>query len=174
MGERWKAVLGYEGLYEVSDLGRVRSLDRWVENNGGQQFRRGVVRTSSWRGPERHRMLYVDLWRDGSYRARKVHHLVLEAFVAPRPGRLHGLHGDGDQSNNRPENLRWGTRTENAADQVRHGKAKAKLTCRAGHVRTERNTSKRSDGGGIRCLDCQAITRTAWENRQRAGSNDIS
>lgn len=65
--------------------------------------------------------LRVSLSVDGKTFERKVHHLVLEAFIGPRPAGCECRHLDGDKKNNRPENLCWGTSEENAADRIRHG-----------------------------------------------------
>jgi hypothetical protein len=52
---------------------------------------------------------------------RKVHHLVLEAFIGPRPDGFEACHGNGDPTDNRVENLRWGTHEENHDDRAMHG-----------------------------------------------------
>lgn len=107
----WRAVPGYEGRYEVSDCGLVRSLTRvhpkvlapWV---------------NQWGYPT------VNLTdKDGRRTKCSVHLLVLAAFVGPRPSDAHeGCHDDGDPSNNRLGNLRWDTRKANQADRDRHGR----------------------------------------------------
>ena len=124
--ENWKPVVGYEGFYEVSDLGHVRSLDRIV------------TKANRWGGTtecrQRGRMmkfqpkcdgsgyLFVMLWGDGNRKRENalVHRLVLRAFVGPADGR-DGAHNDGDSSNNRLTNLRYATRSENCADKIVHG-----------------------------------------------------
>lgn len=65
----------------------------------------------------------VKLYEDGTHRFRRVHHLVLEAFVGPRPAGMETRHLNGVRADNRLENLAWGTPTENAADKIRHGTA---------------------------------------------------
>jgi hypothetical protein len=106
--EVWKPVVGYEGLYEVSNQGRVRSL---------QSAR--ILSTK----PSKH-LGYVsyNLRRAGAARACYAHSLVLEAFVGPRQSSKHqACHGNGNRADNRVENLRWGTRAENYEDARRHG-----------------------------------------------------
>lgn len=102
--ENWKDVVGYEGLYEVSDLGNVRG-------------RRGDMKPSvSRKGYDR-----LQLTKDGVRRKHHVHCLVLEAFVGPRPNDFDGAHDNGDKRNNRLSNLAWKSSKENNADRKRHG-----------------------------------------------------
>ncbi len=118
--ERWLPVAGWEGLYEVSDRGRVRGVDRLVNSKAGsRQVHPGRVLSPSkvrggyWR---------VRLCLNKRHVYRPVHHLVLEAFDKPRPEGTETLHGPGGPGDNRwPENIRWGTSAENTADTVRDG-----------------------------------------------------
>lgn len=116
--ENWRPVLGYEGLYEVSDLGSVRSLDRTVPHKRfGTWFRAGKV--LSW-GVPRDGYPGVTLCDGKTKTRRMVHDLVLETFVGSRPVGMWGLHHDDDRMNNRVSNLRWGTPKENHADMDRN------------------------------------------------------
>lgn len=116
MTEVWKPVVGFEGLYEVSDQGRVRSLDRYVEVGRGRRFSAGRVLIPCLAGGYPR----VDLCSDRRY-PRNVHVLVARAFLGPTPPGHGALHFDGDKTNNRLANLRYGTQGENAADAARHG-----------------------------------------------------
>jgi len=115
-GERWLsvAVPGYELLYQVSDRGHVRSLPRQTRRGlaGGRVLKQRL----NLRG-EKH----VTLSRDGVVRDCRVHLLVLEAFVGPRPAGMMGLHGPAGRLDNSLGNLRWGTPVENQADRLRDG-----------------------------------------------------
>lgn len=120
--ERWLPVADWEGWYEVSCRGRVRSVDRWVIHIGDnrRRFCRGRVLTPGLvRGYP-----FVGLTRPGVKRyIVTVHILVLRAFAGPpKPGE-HGLHGPGGKQDNRwPENLYYGTRERNMGpDRVRDG-----------------------------------------------------
>lgn len=122
--ERWRPVVGWEDLYEVSDRGRVRSLDRWVPHGVGMRFHAGRILK-----PAPHNAGYpkVNLCRgkDGGYRRKcaYVHRLVLEAFEGPCPPGMEACHGPGGPDDNRwPESgLHWGTLEENGHDKVRDG-----------------------------------------------------
>ena len=110
---------GYEGLYEVSDQGRVRSLDRYVQCSG--PVKGAYVSLKKGRllrpGPSNYGHLSVVL---GRRQTRMVHDLVLRAFVGCPPTKHECCHNNGAPSDNRLENLRWGTRSENNIDAVQH------------------------------------------------------
>lgn len=113
--ELWKPVAGYEGLYEVSDLGRVRSLPRTTRTG----IRGGTL--LSLRGTDKDGYAQVGLCRAGKVWIRKVHTLVLEAFVGARPTEMVACHCDGNCKNNMLSNLRWDTPKANSRDAVGHG-----------------------------------------------------
>lgn len=111
--ELWKPVVGYEGRYEVSDEGNVRSLDRIV--------RTGIKHneTRIWRGRQLKRSLKhtgyysVDLCKDGKIRSESVHRLVAEAFI-PNPEHKKVVnHINGNKADDRVENLEWVSYKEN-------------------------------------------------------------
>lgn len=121
----WREVLGHEGLYEVSDQGLVRSVDRIVFRSDGMTVRRAGIRLKvsvSMSGYP-----YVCLSRQGVERRYRVHRLVLEAFIGPRPAGMECCHGDGNQGNCRLSNLRWATQQENLEDALRHGRRRGGL-----------------------------------------------
>lgn len=118
MEERWLPIAGYEGIYEVSDAGRVRSLDRWYGPKLNK-FRKGRLKTAnlSTRGYPA-----VDLAKKWTRRTATVHSLVLTAFVGPRPHPdAVTRHLNGIKTDNRLANLAWGTAAENYADNQRLG-----------------------------------------------------
>lgn len=131
--EEWRPVVGFEGYYEVSNLGRVRSLDRFVNNGSGSFLKPGRVLAGSRDARDgRHR---VGLMVDGHLTMRTVAPLVLEAFVGPRPPGMDCLHNNGDATDDRPINLRWGTVSDNLRDSVRHGthRGASATRCKRGH-----------------------------------------
>lgn len=113
--ERWADIEGFEGLYQVSDQGRVRSLDRVLSD--GRRWRGGLLSTK--KGGGRH--VCIRLCKDGKHHWRGLHRLVLTAFVGPCPEGMEGAHNDGTPANNALDNLRWDTRSGNHADKVVHG-----------------------------------------------------
>ncbi len=156
--ERWKPVPGFEGRYEVSDHGRVRSLLRWRNQPGPR-----LVRTH----PNPDGYLSVGLYApDGSRVTFRVHGLVLLAFVGKRPEGLVTRHLDGDQANNHVSNLAYGTSSENNLDKTRHGTDHntRKTHCPQGHPYNERNTCH--SGGRRHCRTCERERK--WLARSRA------
>lgn len=137
--EKWLPVVGYEGVYDVSDLGRVRSLDR--TDSRGHRIRGRLLKlvSKAETGPDSRQTVSIH-W-GGVQRTRLVHHLVLEAFIGPRPDGMEACHGDGDARNNAVSNLRWGTHQSNEADKLAHGThPKANIThCPRGHALTHPN-----------------------------------
>jgi hypothetical protein len=120
--ERWRDVVGYEDLYQVSDTGRARSVDRVVQRRDGVvRFVQGQLLTPfPCSGKANRRYLCVRLIRDGVRETRPVHQLVLEAFVGPRPDGTLGCHWDDNRENNDLSNLRWCTPLGNAHDRARN------------------------------------------------------
>lgn len=111
--ETWRPIPGWEGRYEASDRGRIRSV-----------FRQGVARTGRVLRPAFAKCggyPQVALCRDGVQRTEYVHRLVLTAFVGPCPEGMEAAHADGDPSNNAASNLAWKVHVDNEADKVRHG-----------------------------------------------------
>lgn len=101
--ETWKSIPGYETRYQVSDLGRVRSIDFW---DGRRQVTGRILRPGTMRSGH----ASVALGRGNS---RLVHALVLLAFVGPYPPGLEVLHGNSQPADNRLTNLAYGTRSAN-------------------------------------------------------------
>jgi hypothetical protein len=119
--DTWLPVVGFEGRYEVSASGAVRSLDLPVASGfSGQKIIPGRVLRPQ---PRETGHLKVGLHRDGQTWLY-VHRLVLEAFVGACPDGHEACHRDGDPTNNRVGNLYWGTRSQNAQDRWRHARQK--------------------------------------------------
>lgn len=114
LAEEWRPVAGWESLYEVSNLGRVKSLPRRV---GVKRFPGKILKG----GPHPYGYRYVWLCKGGKHTHAYVHRLVLTAFARPAVDGEYALHADGDGGNNALHNLRWGTPAENSNDSRSHG-----------------------------------------------------
>lgn len=147
--ETWRPVKGYEQYYEVSDKGRVRSLDR-IDALG--RLRKGRILKPYARA---NKHLYVRLCKSGAELDQGVHCLVLESFVGPRPHGMEACHWNDLPGDNSLSNLRWGTRSENMRDSVRNGthNMARKTQCKRGHAFDQANTYIRTDGARA-CRAC--------------------
>lgn len=111
MEERWLPVRGYDGLYEVSSLGLVRSVDRWVRGRWGTgYFQRGRTMRQNVAPNGYHS---VELFRSGESKRVSIHRLVAFAFLPERAGATYVNHINGVKSNNAASNLEWATASEN-------------------------------------------------------------
>lgn len=166
--ERWLPVLGHDH-YEVSDHGRVRSLSSMRHGHcptctcGEVLIRRGKVLTPF---PTKKGHLCVSLDRSERHR---VHILVLEAFVGPRPEGLLGLHRDGNPKNNHVDNLYWGTYSDNSRDAVRHGthRMTRRTECKRGHPL---DGVRLNVDGSVRrryCTICTKAQSRAWRQAHK-------
>ena len=117
--EEWRAVPGFDGWYDVSSLGRVRS---WKKRNGrNDAAERLTTPRMLATGKSSKGYSSVTLHRNGRDIPFSVHRLVLTAFVGPRPRGNQCRHMDRCKANNALTNLRWGTGVENCDDKRRHG-----------------------------------------------------
>ncbi|MGP5931644.1 NUMOD4 motif-containing HNH endonuclease [Corynebacterium glyciniphilum] len=139
--EEWRPIPGYEGRYEASSTGRIRSVTRRMTfSNGHQRLHRGRVLKACTSRDDPH--LRIPL-RDGAKkRTYFVHSLICATFLGPRPDGADVCHNNGDATDNRVENIRYDTRASNIADAVRHGThwQTRKTHCPAGHPYTPENT----------------------------------
>ena len=130
--EIWKPISGYEGFYEVSNLGRIRSLERIVECSDGRKrkIKDRTLKGSSYSGG----YSGVTLHKDGCAKFVNIHRIVAEAFV-PNPLEKEEVnHKDENPSNNHASNLEWvtckeninyGTRTERARKAIVEAQGRA-------------------------------------------------
>lgn len=122
--EVWKSIPGYEGIYEASSTGRVRSIPRVVigkHYRAGRKAniaRKGVVLSQSM-SPAGY--WTVTLSKDGKRSTRRVNILVCAAFNGASPAGMQCRHLNGDRKDNEAANLAWGTPAENQRDRIDHG-----------------------------------------------------
>ena len=163
--EQWLPIAGYEGCYSVSNLGRVRSESRTAMVGNGNHRRVPEAILKPQKNPGGY--LTVSLWENGKQKLRYVHRLVLEAFVGEEPPGTQACHWNDDPEDNRLENLRWGTPTENRLDSVRNGSHhnSIKTHCKWGHEFTPENTKPQSGKKGRRCRTCD----NAWHRAKARG-----
>lgn len=167
----YRDIQGFPG-YRVGDDGSVWS-----------RFTQKGAPKGTWRLGDRWRPLRPGRRQDGAFAvtlvpgnvSRFVHHLVLEAFVGPRPDGMECCHNDGNASNNRRCNLRWDTHRSNMQDCLRHGthKPPAKLTSAQVKEIRQRHSSLPKRGGTAilaeefsvsRITIYQIVTRRTWKN----------
>jgi hypothetical protein len=152
--ERWLPFpfAPYSAVYEVSDLGRVRSL-RWHVNGGIMRQR-----------PNVHGYLVVDLCLNYVKKTFPVHQAVAAAFIDMRPAGEEVRHRDGDQANNHAVNLIYGSSSANKFDSVEHGTHAnaAKTHCPQDHEYTPENTYRYPGRPNNRiCRTCESDRRAA-------------
>lgn len=116
MTEEWRDILGYEGYYQVSNLGRVRSLNRVVKTEDNKKYHlTGRVLKQS----VRNKYKSVGLNKNGVSEGKFVHRLVGEAFISNPQNKSQIDHIDGNKFNNNFKNLRWVTSKENCNNPLR-------------------------------------------------------
>lgn len=164
MVERWLPVVGWEGLYEVSDLGRVRSVAHTTMRRDGKRYTVAPLlrRQQLVRG-----YLVVGLVRADLQTTDRVHRLVLTAFVGSCPEGQQARHLDGDRTNNRLTNLAYGTAAQNAADRAAHG-----TTARGERAGNAKLTA--TDVAEIRRLRAGGATVASIAARFAVGTSQVS
>ena len=126
-GEVWKDIAGYEGLYAVSNFGRVKSLAREMPHNAfGTWHVKERILKPAWTGYKKGHSdgyLYVNLHKGhNQQKPSQIHRLVAEAFIPKVEGKNVVNHKDCDRSNNTLENLEWTTPLENTRHALKNGR----------------------------------------------------
>lgn len=159
MDDNWIYIPGFSG-YRVNDRGEILSLRRPGSPGCILKTRineKGYPRVT----------LYGD---DGRKRCLKVHNIIALVWHGPRPDGLVARHLDGNQLNNVPSNIVYGTYSENAFDQVRHGvhPMASRDSCVNGHEFTPENTMRRkTKNGDVRkCKECHRLAVARYRARK--------
>ena len=114
MEEEWKDVVGYEGLYEVSNMGQVKSL---ITN----RILKSGINSAGY--------LHVTLCSKGKHTTTQLHRLVLKHFSSTPKNNQQCMHKDNNKQNNQIYNLKWGTQSENTQDAYDTGRIKLRYGC---------------------------------------------
>lgn len=123
MTEEWRAVVGYEGLFEVSSLGRVRSLDRVAYYSDGRVRKHKGQLLSSWVDQDGYRRVRLKVYQNNDQ--QHIHRLVALAFITNDNPEVKGTvdHIDADKQNNCVGNLQWLSRSDNSKKKAFDGTA---------------------------------------------------
>lgn len=164
--EIWQEIRGYEGLYKVSNIGRVKSENRVVmRSNGAPQTvnEKIIAQQDNSNGYYR-----VILWKDGKHEFRFVHRLVAEAFVQNVDNKPVVDHIDFDRHNNKAENLRWCTQAENLGRSREFGRIKSHISEEMRRKQIERASKpvRRSDAARALHVTPSAVGHALhnWQN----------
>ena len=129
--EEWRNVVGFEGIYQVSNFGRIRSVKT------GKIKKQTIDKISN--------RPYLSLWRENKSTLCRPHKLVMEAFVSVRPEGMECCHNDGNPQNNHWSNLRWDTPKNNHADKIKHGTTNRGEQCGTAKLTLEQVRAIRQD-----------------------------
>jgi hypothetical protein len=129
--EEWRDVVGFEGLYKVSNFGRIQTV------------KTGKIKEQTISKADNRP--YLSLWKNNKIKVCRPHKLVMEAFVSLRPEGLECCHNDGNPQNNHWSNLRWDTPKNNHADKVKHGTTNRGEQCGTAKLTLEQVRAIRQD-----------------------------
>jgi hypothetical protein len=115
--EAWKDIIGFEGLYQISSLGRIKSCERLARARHGMiRIKEKILKLSVVKGYP-----YITLLKNGKRVGFSIHRLIATAFIERIEGKTHVNHINGIKSDNRIENLEWCTHAENMRHAIEKG-----------------------------------------------------
>lgn len=165
MTEEWRSVCGFEGLYEVSSTGKIRSLDRYVNSrNNSREFKKGVT----MKAQINHKgYMTVVLHKENKPYSKTVHRIVAEAFLENKNNLPQINHKDTNKTNNNASNLEWISNYDNMQHAIKHGCYKNAFTekTKAAVLRNQKNAVQKlrkpvtqCDRYGNKIRDYKSIT----------------
>jgi uncharacterized membrane protein len=116
--EIWKDIKEFEGYYQVSNLARIKSIQRLKSNGNGMQLQPEKIKNIQI---QKNGYQYVNLYKDNKNHTRRLHRLVAEAFIPNRENKPDVNHIDANKTNNLPNNLEWATKKENTRHLINNG-----------------------------------------------------
>ena len=156
--ETWKNIKGYEGLYQVSDQGRVKSLER--KDSWGRTITERILKPA----PASNGYLVVTLYAGGKPTVRKVHRLVCQAFHQNQDNKPQVNHINEDKTDNRACNLEWCTAKENCnhgSRNIRRAKTQSKpvgqYTLDGELIKVWQSTSEAERQAGFACSNISSV-----------------
>lgn len=152
--ETWQTIPGYDNHYQISTMGRVKSLQRTIPhgNNSTRTINEKILRPILGNTG----YLQVTLWKNHHRNNKQIHRLVAETFLGPPPQNMEVCHNNGNRTDNHLDNLRYDTKSANAKDRNTHGTNhyKNKTHCPRGHILKAPNLIKSKKQGHRSCLAC--------------------
>ena len=119
--EIWKDIKGYEGLYQISNLGNVKALEKIRNWNARGKQLKSVLKEKILIPVDRNGYSYIILWKDNKIKNCRVHRLVAQAFIENPQSKLEVNHINGIKDDNSIKNLEWVTSEENREHSYRIG-----------------------------------------------------
>ena len=116
--EQWKDIEEFKGLYQISNLGKVKSIERYKNNGRGMQLLPEKLKEVQIQPNGYH---YVNLYVNNKNHTRRIHRLVATAFIPNTESKPDVNHIDGNKANNTINNLEWSTKKENIQHMIKSG-----------------------------------------------------
>lgn len=155
MEEVWREVKGYEGYYEVSNFGRVRSLARVITDKNGRKLKVVPKMLSIIIGKVGYPV--TSLTKNGKSKTCTIHRIIAEAFIPNPENKRTVNHIDGDKTNNDLENLEWATHQENYRHAIRTGLFKPASSNLNGKVQGENNYAAKLTESDVRFIRSNTV-----------------